>query len=197
MTQDLSLWSTAVRLSILVHTRSHGYLESLLLTPFRTQNVPPPMSSLKLQLSESSRTPLHISLSNAHDSLAALYHSGTVEVWDLKTRITKGRGSTYEPVKKWSGELRCEDVTNAEPIQVLFTKADSEIDIELVSTLWSDETSDILVISQLNQESQKPICSRLSGKNGRLVISSSGVFYQSSDGCICQGELFPPNCSLW
>ncbi|KAI0264133.1 IKI3 family-domain-containing protein [Gloeopeniophorella convolvens] len=72
---------------------------SILLTPFRMQNVPPPMSSHKLTLQPSSSapartltTPSHLSFSSSEEVLAVLWESGYVELWNLHTRLAIGRG---------------------------------------------------------------------------------------------------------
>lgn len=74
----------------------------LLLTPFRTQNTPPPMSSYHLTLPS---TPVHACLSNWDDTAAAVFANGHVMVWKLNTRLPgpkgsklRGGGQVAEPV---------------------------------------------------------------------------------------------------
>lgn len=74
----------------------------LLLTPFRTQNTPPPMSSYHLTLPS---TPVHACLSNWDDTAAAVFANGHVMVWKLNTRLPgpkgsklRGGGKVAEPV---------------------------------------------------------------------------------------------------
>ncbi|ORY20535.1 putative Pol II transcription elongation factor [Naematelia encephala] len=78
----------------------------LLITPFRTQNVPPPMSSYTIALPS---TPVHISLSETEDSLVALFSNGDVQLWDLNTRLPdqsgsklRGGGKVAEPQLRWN-----------------------------------------------------------------------------------------------
>lgn len=75
---------------------------SVLLTPFRSQNVPPPMSSFKLVL-PSTRMPLHASFSSTNDTVAFLWESGFVQVWNLQTRLGPGSGKIMNPTKVGEG----------------------------------------------------------------------------------------------
>ncbi|KAF7289209.1 polymerase II transcription elongation factor [Mycena indigotica] len=77
----------------------------ILLTPFRAQNVPPPMSSFQLTLSNISspaRTPVHVTLGPLDETLALLWESGEIELWELQTRITPGPGKIMSPIRKFS-----------------------------------------------------------------------------------------------
>ncbi|KAF8339341.1 pol II transcription elongation factor [Amanita rubescens] len=87
---------------------------SILLTPLRTQNVPPPMSSHQLSLALDlsvissacvSRIPVYASFSSEADHLAILWETGYIEYWDLKTRLGPGPGKVMDPVKIWSGVI--------------------------------------------------------------------------------------------
>lgn len=75
-----------------------------LLTPFRSQNVPPPMSSFQLVL-PSTRAPLHASFSSTNDTVAFLWESGLVHVWDLQTRLGSGPGKIINPTKVGEGSV--------------------------------------------------------------------------------------------
>ncbi|OCF72658.1 elongator complex protein 1 [Kwoniella mangroviensis CBS 8886] len=87
--------------------------QKLLITPFRTQNTPPPMSSYHLDLPS---VPIHVSLSDTTDSLAVLFSDGLVQVWDLNTRLPdpksgsrlRGGGKVAEPKLRYSTNLRAE-----------------------------------------------------------------------------------------
>ncbi|KAF8260574.1 IKI3 family-domain-containing protein [Lactarius quietus] len=85
---------------------------SILLTPFRMQNVPPPMSSHKVTLNPSPSapqrtlsTPSHLAFSSSEDVLAVLWETGYVELWNLRTRLEFGRGPVMAPELVWSGTL--------------------------------------------------------------------------------------------
>lgn len=77
---------------------------SILLTPFRSQNVPPPMSSFTLVL-PSVRAPVHASFSTTSDTVALLWESGLVQVWHLRTRLGPGPGKIMNPVKLGTGSV--------------------------------------------------------------------------------------------
>ena len=72
------------------------------MTPFRTQNVPPPMCSYQLSLPS---TPVHVSFSASQDAAAILVSDGTIQVWNLCTRLptSKQRGvKVAEPALIWT-----------------------------------------------------------------------------------------------
>ncbi|WVW79282.1 hypothetical protein I302_101249 [Kwoniella bestiolae CBS 10118] len=87
--------------------------QKLLITPFRTQNTPPPMSSYHLDLPS---VPVHVSLSDTTDSLALLFSDGLVQVWDLNTRLPdpkfgsrlRGGGKVAEPKLRYTSSLEAE-----------------------------------------------------------------------------------------
>ena len=76
------------------------------------QNVPPPMSSHRLNLRHSPSapfrtlsTPCHLAFSSTEDILALLWVTGYVELWNLHTRLEFGRGPIITPDRLWSGSL--------------------------------------------------------------------------------------------
>ncbi|KAG8908640.1 hypothetical protein FRB99_004928 [Tulasnella sp. 403] len=79
---------------------------SLLITPFRVQNVPPPMSSYQIDRAfKHLSPPVHVSAAANADALAVLYDDATVELWHLKTKHAIKDGKVAEPEKIWSGEV--------------------------------------------------------------------------------------------
>ncbi|KAF8504860.1 IkappaB kinase complex IKAP component [Russula emetica] len=85
---------------------------SILLTTFRVQNVPPPMSSFRLMLWYSPsvplrtpRTPCYVIFTPTEDMLAALWETGYVELWDLHTRLEIRHGPVMTPELIRSGPL--------------------------------------------------------------------------------------------
>jgi hypothetical protein len=61
----------------------------------------------------STRTPLHASFSSTNDTVAFLWESGLVQVWDLQTRLGPGPGKIMNPTKvgegihlRWSRKAR-------------------------------------------------------------------------------------------
>ncbi|KAF9494179.1 Elongator complex protein 1 [Pleurotus eryngii] len=74
----------------------------ILLTPFRMQNVPPPMSSLQLDFAGKTslypvQVPVHTAFCVTKDILAVLWESGFVEIWSLNTRLEQGYGPVMKP----------------------------------------------------------------------------------------------------
>ncbi|KAF9450112.1 IkappaB kinase complex, IKAP component [Macrolepiota fuliginosa MF-IS2] len=90
---------------------------SVLLTPFRTQNVPPPMSSFRLPLSPvpsqrvkyTSKTPVHANFSRENDALTLVWQTGYSEVYEMHTRLGPGRAKVIDQMKIWSGFVAEED----------------------------------------------------------------------------------------
>ena len=84
-------------------------IASILLTPFRVQNIPPPLSSYQLTLRHSPsvplRTPCYVTFSPTEDMLAALWETGYVELWDLHTRLEFCRGPVMTPELIRNGPL--------------------------------------------------------------------------------------------
>lgn len=87
--------------------------KKLLVTPFRTQNVPPPMSSYQIALPEQA---VHVAMSPTEDALGVLFASGRVQVWDLGTRLPeagqsrlRAGGKPAEPKPRWEAQLAPDD----------------------------------------------------------------------------------------
>ncbi|WWD21132.1 hypothetical protein CI109_105613 [Kwoniella shandongensis] len=121
-----SVWDTyAARLPMPHDTASVAVVDGqrLLVTPFRTQNTPPPMSSYQLSLPS---TPVHVSLSHIEDSAAILFSDGLVQVWDLNTRLPdpksgsrlRGGGKVAEPKLRYSSTITATQLNKAVPKQV-------------------------------------------------------------------------------
>lgn len=75
------------------------------MTPFRLQNVPPPMSSYKIDRDTSGiAPPIHLSLCPNVDALALLYPGAQVELWLLNT-AQDSKTTAANPAKLWTGEI--------------------------------------------------------------------------------------------
>ncbi|KAL0955653.1 hypothetical protein HGRIS_001880 [Hohenbuehelia grisea] len=161
----------------------------VLLTPFRTQNVPPPMCSHKLELatlrSNSSRVPIHISYSTG-DSLAILWEDGALELWALRTRLGPGFGDPINPEQRYVGNIREGSVTRVR--QVSIHESDERV---TVFVLGSDsEGRDVLVSFDVRDKRADGVNTLpLPGRNGCLVRSDLLVVWQSSDGELIQVDL--------
>lgn len=170
---------------------------NLLLTPFRTQNVPPPMSSYQLPLitpaskpdrQQHSRAPIHVSFSSSRDVLAVLHHQGLVQLWDLRTRLDPGRGKAIDPSKICDASLTNALTEGSRARQVVLSSSKNEPDTLKVSILASDSEGDyILHFSVSHSTPSSPGVVRLPGASGRLLYSSFRTFWQSISGEIFEG----------
>ncbi|KLT46470.1 IkappaB kinase complex, IKAP component [Cutaneotrichosporon oleaginosum] len=106
------VWDTyTARLSMPEDTATVAVVDGdrLLITPFRTQNTPPPMSSYTLSLPTQV---VHVSMSPSEDALAVLMTSGVVQVWDLATSLPeagasrlRAGGKVSAPKLRWERSL--------------------------------------------------------------------------------------------
>ncbi|KAF8845970.1 pol II transcription elongation factor [Paxillus ammoniavirescens] len=185
--------------------------DQVLLTPFRTQNVPPPMSSYQLKttpsttaaesldpssssiLSPRRQTPVHISLSPSGDLLAIIWQRGHVAVWSLNTRIGPGKGKVMDPLLIWTTNLGVGDQLWR---QVTISNLDEgEKSVVRVTVLGSgggdtDQTNiheiRFAAGSEQKPESEESWVVRMPEANGRLVSGYDYLppFWQASDGKI-------------
>ncbi|KAG8724730.1 hypothetical protein FRC09_015203 [Ceratobasidium sp. 395] len=88
--------------------------DTILVTPFKLQNVPPPMSSFRLSLSASETTrrppPVHLALSPDSRLLGLLFPNQEIQVWDLCLR-TGPKGKIADPRIVWSGSANDASLT--------------------------------------------------------------------------------------
>jgi elongator complex protein 1 len=192
-------------------------VENLLITPFRTQNVPPPMSTLTLALSSLStaaqrapteegaekgvngpraNVPVHAALAAERDVLAVLWEDGRVGVWDLRTRLGPGRGKAVDPVMLWRGDLggRSEDSGSGNGRW-------RQASVSVIGERWTvvllgeGESGDEAV--RIDGDGVRKEYLTLPGKNGRLVGGEAGeVWWQSTEGEIHNGNVPPRrNCT--
>ncbi|CAE7213541.1 unnamed protein product [Rhizoctonia solani] len=144
---------------------------SVLLTPFKLQNVPPPMSSFKIDLSPNA-TPVHLAFSPDSRSLA-LVHSNSIQLWELAIRIgTKGKIAS--PKLSWehsfaSGHNRASDLVCPRQIALL------EDSILVLGSDW-DGSHDLLHITSTTDFESTTL--RTPGF-GRLIGDS---YYQDNAG---------------
>ncbi|KAF7350896.1 polymerase II transcription elongation factor [Mycena sanguinolenta] len=135
----------------------------ILLTPFRSQNVPPPMSSYQLaQPAQSSSPPIHANLAPWSDTLVLLWESGYLEIWSLQTRLGPGRGKIMDPSRTFAGVV---GKSSLRPRQVVLSTPDS---VHLLGS--SSEGHDLVSIAHLGKEAtQNGTEVTMPSRNGRLV----------------------------
>lgn len=175
----------------------HPPIANILLTPFRVQNVPPPMSSCQLAPSSSalppsierSRTPIHASFSLLSDTLAVLWESGYIEIWSLKTRLEGGRGKIMDPSQVWSGFVNCP--LAREHKQLLLSSSDASGTWSTLTVLSSGRENDIISIVDLdNYDSIRTSVVELPHCNCRLIATDTETMVQGPNGeilrCLCR-----------
>ncbi|KAJ3981419.1 IkappaB kinase complex IKAP component [Lentinula detonsa] len=172
---------------------------NIFLTPFRTQNVPPPMSSMQLTLlteprdksqipRSAARVPVHACFSSYSDVLGVLWEDGSVEVYDLRTRLGPGTGKVMEPIR--IGLCSIND-TNIRCRQIMILASTSSADSHSFTMLilGSLSESDGVVVTKFNGERITETGTvMMPSRNGRLVRSSNAGIWETRSG-----ELFRVN----
>ncbi|KAI0919135.1 hypothetical protein AcV5_002129 [Taiwanofungus camphoratus] len=183
----------------------------ILLTPFRTQNVPPPMSSYVLPVSapslaqssmdalKTSRTsvPVHAAFSTSRDILALLWEPGFIELVDLHTRLGPGHGKVMNPERIWVGRIDSDDErTDTRCYRQIIvwnlavTGARSEIGdvaevirLAVLSTDPSEAKNDMIsIVSVRANRVQERYEVQMPSRNGRIVPADEGITWQAADG---------------
>ncbi|THH29047.1 hypothetical protein EUX98_g5147 [Antrodiella citrinella] len=160
---------------------------SILLTPFRTQNVPPPMSSHSLTVPDRSthydfRTkplpPVHVSFLSSKDVMFSLWESGHYEVTNLRTRLGPGKGKVMDPVTEcFDPKQDSEEWVHK---QALAYGLDAE---QSVALLQSNGERDRITFTTLTGKDVEPRQDvDMPGLNGRLVQGDSHLAWQSPNG---------------
>ncbi|CED83780.1 IkappaB kinase complex, IKAP component [Phaffia rhodozyma] len=168
---------------------------SLLITPFRTQNVPPPMSSNKIINSHEMDSrkcipPIHVAYSPAQDILAQLYPSGAIELHSVRTKLDRsvpGRAQVIEPVISFSlpEEVRAR--------QVALVWEDEKKAIAVLG--WdAKESRDSVWIKQDKEEEWQTVSVGSSGM-GKLIAGIDGFILEDKTGQVSaisfDGDLMP------
>ncbi|KAH9022450.1 IkappaB kinase complex IKAP component [Lactarius hengduanensis] len=155
---------------------------SVLLTPFRMQNVPPPMSSHRLTLRPSPSapqrtlsTPSHLSLSSSEDILAVLWETGYVELWNLCTRLEFGRGPVMTPELVWSGAIhgaRFREIC-------VWTNVPGGATARIAAVGAENGGTDVLQVLDIRQESTDTLeTPLLESWEGAVVVHRNGKVYE-------------------
>ena len=148
------------------------------MTPFRSQNVPPPMSAYQISLPA---VPVHVALSPSQDSLVALFADGAYTVFKLNTRIpragSRGGGAISEAETQQQGRLNLE---NAEWRQVVLSAQG-----DVLALANRSDGQDVLVTESTGSID-------LPAPAGRIVCGVNGnAIVLLEDGKLCgpDGEL--------
>lgn len=155
-------------------------LASILLTPFRTQNVPPPMSSHQLaipfqDLSNHPRrphVPVHVTFGPCSDIFAMLWETGYIELSDLRTRLGPGKGKVMDPTTLWTGSVDLE-ITSREggyrQVQVWNDTNRIKKGVISLAVLGSDIIDLVVMLSLENGSVLERADIKLPQRNGRLL----------------------------
>ncbi|KAI0090814.1 pol II transcription elongation factor [Irpex rosettiformis] len=173
---------------------------TILLTPFRTQNVPPPMASYQLPLTappanaprHQSRLPIHVVFSPTRDVMAALWETGYIELTDLRTRLGPGRGKIMDPIKLWAGyiagdESAASGTSEYRQIQILGDHIDVSGEgpvtvVALGSASSQDGKDAIMIVNIEGGNITESVSVDLPQRGGRMVPSDNQVWWQSPNG---------------
>ncbi|TDL16914.1 IkappaB kinase complex, IKAP component [Rickenella mellea] len=165
----------------------------LLLTPFRTQNVPPPMYSCKISLAHVSnsqtslidgRAPVHVALSPSDDALCVLRHSGRLEIWDVQGPMDSRKPNAFSPVKICEGSVNF-DQWQYTAEQLGLWPLDTSKTSYRIACLFSSTITDTVIISDFIDGVESEMRRVDMASNcGRLVASDREVFWQSDRGQI-------------
>lgn len=166
---------------------------TLLLTPFRTQNVPPPMASCSLPL-KCSNPPIHTAFSPTGDHLAVLHHPKLLKLWKLQTRLASGRNKAIDPLEV--GEIDLSAVLRGLDLRQIFIQEDPKaLGTFNVGAVGADDSSDVIVRAIYSGNSTQEFKSvAMPDKNGRLLHSVEGVYWQSPSGNVFSGRF---NIPVW
>ncbi|EIN06431.1 IkappaB kinase complex IKAP component [Punctularia strigosozonata HHB-11173 SS5] len=152
--------------------------KSMLLTPFRSQNVPPPMCAYRLELPPNCRAPAHSAFALSHDVFGTLWEDGSVSIWDLHTRIGPGRQKVMEPSLLHTGSI---DLDANWRQLVLQLPGPDVAKIVALGTTMTEPQSDVIVVFDSATPSNQAII-RMIHINGRLVQTSPRIVWQHPEG---------------
>ena len=152
------------------------------------------MSSHRLSLSSATFQPgcmpSHASFAPSCDTLAVLWESGHVELWNLQTRFDPKGGKSMAPLKRWAGRIH--DDFARESRQVALWSTDATGCVLSIVALGSDhQGSDILTVVDLRDMVIQTATVKMPERNGRLVTCDKVVVWQAPDGELFDGAFNP------
>ncbi|KAH8921164.1 IkappaB kinase complex, IKAP component [Atractiella rhizophila] len=179
---------------------------SLLLTPFRLQNVPPPMSSIKLSTSTST-TPAHCILVPTGDKLnlyiGVLFSDGLVKVYEWEMEAEPGRASKIkQPVLKTTFDISSGRPDFHSAIQIALSVQDRSLRIGVLFTGEGRTQAVVAAISLVDEWKPSELNYQEASDAKVLLASKTGLHYETSTGAIRSLEpldntsfSFPTFCS--
>lgn len=169
--------------------------DSLLLTPFRTQNVPPPMSSYQLSLSspsDMSPPPVNVAFftdeyPSTTEIMACLFADGTIRLWRIGTIVDKklGKRDPLSIAELWRDSIRV-----SLPRQVRLASYSSGWTIAVVH---DENGQDKLTCKRLVWQgdqlvTEKEWHAKPPSRRGRLLDSGSTLLWQTKEGSLFEVE---------
>jgi elongator complex protein 1 len=163
----------------------------MLLTPFRTQNIPPPMSSHQLVATSpdhpGSSVPIHASFLDKHDVLAVLFENGLIRVWDLHTRVGPGKGKVLNPELLREDQIEMSTVPTSQRQVIFLHRTEEPATDKLVNWTMAvlgrrEDGEDVAFAYGTEYVMPK--------QNGRLVVGSphGSLWWQSASGRLEDGR---------
>ncbi|KAH6910413.1 pol II transcription elongation factor [Coprinopsis sp. MPI-PUGE-AT-0042] len=165
----------------------------VLLTPFRTQNVPPPMSSHQLHINISApsngspyktKVPIHVAFSRAGDGMALLWEDGYSQLWSLNTRLGPGPGKVMNPEMIWEGNLPSSSGAQWRQATLHQEEEAKSWSIGVVGTLRSAEVDSFATFRLEDAKVEGSRVAPLSSRNCRIAGSAWPPYYETPEGKI-------------
>ncbi|EJT98268.1 IkappaB kinase complex IKAP component [Dacryopinax primogenitus] len=145
---------------------------TLLMTPFRRMNVPPPMCGYRLPLGGNGEPPIDLAFDTDKDRLAVL-RQNSVEVWELN--IVVGNGKVADPVKVCDSTL--EQAIDTRQVEL------SGNHVTVLGYDWEEERDVVLQLQSEDGSAWDKTVMASTG-SGRLVSATDGhpLLFQGTSG---------------
>ena len=174
---------------------------NLLLTPFRSQNIPPPMSSYQLALSPeisrslsgaAARTPVHVTFSSENDDLAILWESGYFEIWTLHIRLVPGLAKILDPTRHFAQTQKESGIRWRQIFLKSNDASGKSFTVTVLGTDPRDQKDSVAIINVEEGVTTSTVDFQLPYRNCRLVTGAVADMYQTPDGELfaCKSKRF-------
>ncbi|KZO97412.1 IkappaB kinase complex, IKAP component [Calocera viscosa TUFC12733] len=159
---------------------------SLLMTPFRRMNVPPPMCGYELELGMTLEPPVDLAFNVEKDRLAVLTH-GSIDVWDLQTEVENGKIAQSVKVH----DLPLEPSMDARQVVL------ADENIAVLGYDWNEGRDAVLKWHLKDGAEWERVELRSTG-SGRLItpVRGSELLFQNAKGDVLSVEDNSPRLSL-
>ncbi|KAG2015494.1 pol II transcription elongation factor [Coprinopsis cinerea AmutBmut pab1-1] len=164
----------------------------ILLTPFRTQNVPPPMSSYQLPVNLSTpfnkssfkvKTPVYTSFSQDGDAMSMLWEDGYLQLWSLNTRLGPGPGKVMDPKMLWEGTVPVTEESRWRQVSLQCSNQESgSWTIGVVGDHLSGQDDAFVGLQLENGKVAKSDLVTLPSRNCRIIATGAKLFFETPTG---------------